>query len=45
MTEKPETPAAKPLLNGPKRQHYLPKFYLEGFTRDGMVAVFDRDTK
>ena len=44
MIMKPETPAAKPLLNGPKRQHYLPKFYLEGFTRDGMVAVFDRDT-
>ena len=33
----------KPLLNGPKRQHFLPKFYLEGFTMDGMVAVFDRE--
>lgn len=32
-----------PLLNGPKRQHFLPKFYLEGFTKDGMVAVFDRE--
>ncbi len=37
------TPAAKPLLSGPKRQHFLPKFYLEGFTRDGMIAVFDRE--
>jgi hypothetical protein len=36
-------PAAKPLLSGPKRQHFLPKFYLEGFTKDGMVAVFDRE--
>ena len=34
---------AKPLLNGPKRQHFLPKFYLEGFTKGGMVAVFDRE--
>lgn len=36
-------PAAKPVLTGPKRQHFLPKFYLEGFTKDGMVAVFDRE--
>ncbi len=36
-------PATKPLLNGPKRQHFLPKFYLEGFTKNGMVAVFDRE--
>ena len=36
-------PAAKPLLTGPKRQHFLPRFYLEGFTKDGKVAVFDRD--
>ena len=33
----------KPLLSGPKRQHFLPKFYLEGFTKNGMVAVFDRE--
>lgn len=32
-----------PLLNGPKRQHFLPRFYLDGFTRDGLLAVFDRD--
>jgi hypothetical protein len=31
-----------PRLQGPKRQHFLPQFYLEGFTRDGLVAVFDR---
>src|SRR3990170_6936918 len=34
--------AAKPLLSGLKRQHFLPKFYLEGFTKNGMVALFDR---
>lgn len=33
----------KPLLSGPKRQHFLPRFYLEGFTKNGMVAVFDRE--
>jgi len=32
-----------PALTGAKRQHYLPQFYLEGFTRDGFVAVFDRE--
>jgi hypothetical protein len=37
------THAAKPLLSGPKRQHFLPKFYLEGFTKNGTVAVFDRE--
>ncbi len=37
-------PVAKPLLTGPKRQHFLPQFYLEGFTKDGMVAVFDRES-
>lgn len=35
--------ATKPLLIGPKRQHFLPQFYLEGFTKDGVVAVFDRE--
>jgi len=37
-----EEAETKPLLTGPKRQHFLPKFYLEGFTKEGMVAVFDR---
>lgn len=32
-----------PLLQGPKRQHFLPRFYLNGFTRDGFVSVFDRE--
>lgn len=32
-----------PLLTGPKRQHYLPRFYLDGFSRDGLVAVYDRE--
>ena len=39
------TAAARPLLTGPKRQHFLPRFYLEGFAKDGFVAVFDRDKK
>jgi hypothetical protein len=33
----------KPLLTGPKRHHFLPRFYLEGFARDGVVAVYDRE--
>lgn len=36
--------SVKPLLTGPKRQHFLPKFYLEGFCADGMLAVYDRDS-
>jgi hypothetical protein len=34
---------AKPLLTGPKRQHFLPRFYLENFSVNGMVAVYDRE--
>lgn len=34
-----------PLLQGPKRQHYLPRFYLRGFVAaDECVAVYDRQT-
>ncbi|MCE0904728.1 DUF4238 domain-containing protein [Pseudomonas alloputida] len=33
---------AKPHLKGPKQQHYVPNFYLKGFTSDGVLAVFDR---
>lgn len=32
-----------PLLQGPKRQHFLPRFHLEGFARQGLVAVYDRE--
>lgn len=35
-------PANPPLLKGPKRQHFLPRFYLDGFGRGGMLAVYDR---
>jgi hypothetical protein len=35
--------AAKPLLTGPKRQHFLPRFYLENFSESGLVAVYDRE--
>jgi len=38
-----EADPRKPLLTGPKRHHYLPKFYLEGFSKDGLVAVYDRE--
>lgn len=37
------TDEPKPLLSGPKRQHYLPRFYLEGFSTNGLVAVYDRE--
>ena len=33
----------KPALSGPKRHHFLPRFYLENFARDGHVAVDDRE--
>jgi hypothetical protein len=33
-----------PRLQGPKRQHYLPRMYLKGFASEGGVAVFDRHT-
>ena len=35
--------ATEPVLAGPKRQHVLPESYLKGFTKDGMIAVFDRE--
>lgn len=34
-----------PMLCGPKRQHFLPRFYLDDFTRDGLAAVFEREKK
>jgi hypothetical protein len=35
--------AAKPQLEGPKRHHYISRFYLEGFTDgEGLLRVFDR---
>lgn len=33
---------SKPHLEGPKQQHYVPKFYLKGFSTDGVLTVFDR---
>ncbi len=32
-------------MTTPKRHHYLPKFYLEGFCRNNLLWVFDRDSK
>ncbi|QDL36486.1 DUF4238 domain-containing protein [Rhodoferax sediminis] len=34
---------SKPLLTGPKRQHFLPRFYLENFSVNGLVAVYARE--
>lgn len=30
-------------MTKPKRHHFLPEFYLNGFTRDGLLWVFDRE--
>lgn len=39
----PRSTNSPPKLVGAKRQHYLPRFYLAGFTgADGCVAVYDR---
>ena len=32
-------------MPGPKRHHYLPQFYLEGFTERGTLWVFDREKR
>lgn len=45
----PESTAQMPLsvnpkLTRPKRQHFLPEFYLKGFTKNGMLAVYDRQS-
>jgi hypothetical protein len=31
-----------PKLSGPKKQHVVPRFYLDGFCRDGLLSVYDR---
>lgn len=33
---------AKPWLSGPTRQHFVPRFYLEGFSSSCWLSVFDR---
>lgn len=30
-------------MSTPKRHHYLPEFYLEGFRRDNVLFVYDRE--
>lgn len=42
MTARPTPIAALPKLNGPKKQHVVPRFYLDGFCRDGLLSVYDR---
>ncbi|MGM9489773.1 DUF4238 domain-containing protein [Ideonella sp. YS5] len=34
--------AEKPILHGPAQQHYLSRFYLQGFAENRRVAVYDR---
>lgn len=31
-----------PKLNGPKKQHVVPRFYLDNFSKDGRLSVYDR---
>ncbi|PYJ97417.1 MAG: hypothetical protein DME23_15650 [Verrucomicrobia bacterium] len=31
--------------NNPKRHHFPPEFYLNGFTRDGLLWLYDRERK
>jgi Protein of unknown function (DUF4238) len=35
---------SEPILQGAKRQHFLPRFYLERFCRNGFLSLFDRET-
>lgn len=35
-------PSVKPKQTKPKRQHFLSEFYLKGFTKNEMLAVYDR---
>ena len=35
---------AEPVLKGPARQHYVSRFYLDGFAKDRRVAIYDRKT-
>lgn len=44
LSEPPAAKVAKPMLAGPKRQHFLPRFYLENFSNDGLVSVYDRES-
>ena len=42
MTARPTPITVLPKLNGPKKQHVVPRFYLDGFCRDGLLNVYDR---
>lgn len=33
------------IVSNPKRHHFLPEFYLSGFTRKGMLSIYDRQKK
>jgi len=36
-----DTVARPPLLVGPKRRRYVPRFYLDGVSKGGLVSIFD----
>lgn len=40
--DKLEKLTSKQHLEGPKQQHYIPKFYLKGFISNQVLCVFDR---
>lgn len=42
MTDHPPPVTFTPKLSGPKKQHVVPRFYLDGFCKDGLLSVFDR---
>lgn len=42
MTDRPMPNTVEPKLSGPKKQHVVPRFYLDGFCRDGLLSVYDR---
>ena len=42
MPDRPVSVSVTPKLSGPKKQHVVPRFYLDGFSRDGLLSVYDR---
>jgi hypothetical protein len=42
MADRPTPTTVVPKLSGPKKQHVVPRFYLDGYCRDGLLSVYDR---
>lgn len=34
--------AAEPIIHGPVKQHYVSRFYLNGFSENRRISVYDR---